>query len=71
VDGREFNNKESLFMSKFEIFKDRRGEYRFRLKAPNGRIIAVSEGYKYRKNVLRGINSVRVNCQEAEIVAVD
>ena len=31
---------------KFEITKDKRGEYRFRLKATNGQTIAVSEGYK-------------------------
>ncbi len=31
--------------AKFEIFRDRAGEYRFRLKAPNGGIIAVGEGY--------------------------
>jgi len=57
-------------MPKFEIFKDKKGEYRFRLIAKNGRTIAVSEGYKYRKNVLRGINSVRENCMDAEMVEV-
>ena len=30
----------------FEITKDTAGEYRFRLRAPNGEIIAVSESYK-------------------------
>ena len=31
---------------KFEIYKDKRGEHRFRLKAGNGEIILASEGYK-------------------------
>ena len=30
---------------KFEVYTDKAGEYRFRLKATNGQIIAVSEGY--------------------------
>ena len=36
-----------LGKAKFEIYKDKRGEWRWRLKAPNGRIMADSaEGYK-------------------------
>ena len=34
---------------KFELYTDRRGEYRFRLKAGNGEVIAVSEGYKSKR----------------------
>ena len=30
---------------KFEIYTDKAGEFRFRLKATNGQIIATSEGY--------------------------
>ena len=30
---------------KFEMYVDKAGEYRFRLKATNGEVIAVSEGY--------------------------
>lgn len=46
---------------KFEMYLDKAGEHRFRLKAKNGQIIAVSEGYKAKKNCLNGIESVRVN----------
>jgi uncharacterized protein YegP (UPF0339 family) len=46
---------------RYEIFKDKAGEYRFRLKAPNGEIIAVSEGYKEKKSCIHGIESVKRN----------
>ncbi len=41
-----------------EIFKDRKMEFRFRVKARNGRIIAQSEGYKTKKGCERGIDSL-------------
>lgn len=53
---------------KFEMYVDKRGEYRFRLKAKNGQIIAVGEGYTTKKNCLNGIESVRKNSQDAQIV---
>ena len=53
---------------KFEIYVDKAGEYRFRLKATNGQIIAVSEGYKAKASCENGIASVKKNAQEAEIV---
>ena len=37
---------------KFEMYLDKAGEHRFRLKAKNGQIIATSEGYKAKKAVL-------------------
>ena len=52
---------------KFEIFKDKAGEFRFRLKAKNGEIIAVSEGYKSMDNCKNGIESVRKNAVDAPI----
>jgi uncharacterized protein YegP (UPF0339 family) len=48
---------------KFEIFKDKKGETRFRLKAGNGQIILASEGYKRRASCTNGIESVRKNSQ--------
>ncbi len=53
---------------KFEMYTDKAGEYRFRLKATNGQIIAVSEGYKAKASCENGIASVRKNAEEAEIV---
>lgn len=52
---------------KFELYQDRAGEYRFRLKARNGAIIAVSEGYTTRAACENGIDSVRKNADEAEV----
>jgi len=46
---------------KFELFKDKAGEFRFRLKAGNGEIILASEGYKQRASAVKGIESVRKN----------
>ena len=46
---------------KFEVYEDKGGQFRFRLKAKNGQIIAASEGYKSLKSCLNGIESVRKN----------
>ena len=53
---------------KFEVYVDKAGEFRFRLKARNGEIIASSEGYKKMDSCLNGIESVRRNAPDAEIV---
>ncbi|MDD6189870.1 MAG: YegP family protein [Clostridiales bacterium] len=53
---------------KFEVYTDKAGEYRFRLKATNGQIIAVSEGYKAEASCLNGIESVKKNAPDAEII---
>ena len=53
---------------KFEIYTDKKGEFRYRLKAKNGQIIAVGESYKAKKSVLNGVESVRKNAAEGNIV---
>lgn len=53
---------------KFELYPDKAGRYRFRLKARNGKIIAVSEGYVSKAGCENGIQSVRENAPDAEIV---
>ena len=53
---------------KFEIYTDKAGEFRFRLKATNGQIIAVSEGYKAIASCLNGIESVKKIAVDAKIV---
>jgi len=57
--------------SKFEIYKDAGGKYRFRLKAPNGEIIAGSEAYTSKESCLNGIESVQENAPKAKIVEVE
>lgn len=54
---------------KFEVYADKKGELRFRLKAKNGEIIAVSEGYTAKASCLNGIESVRKNAADAVIEA--
>ena len=58
---------ETMTHPKFEMYEDKGGEFRFRLKARNGEIIAVSEGYKAKASCLNGIDSVKKNAAEAEI----
>jgi uncharacterized protein YegP (UPF0339 family) len=53
---------------KFEVYTDKAGEYRFKLKAPNGEVIAVSEGYSSKTSCMNGIESVRKNAPNAKIV---
>ena len=52
---------------KFEIYQSSNGEYRFRLKAGNGEIIAVSEGYKTKASAKNGIESVQKNAPGAAV----
>ena len=53
---------------KFEVYLDKKGESRFRLKAKNGEIIAASEGYASKASCMNGIESIRKNVENAEIV---
>jgi uncharacterized protein len=53
--------------AKFEINKDMAGEFRFKLVAVNGEIIAVSEGYTNKDGAMNGIESVRLNAPVAVI----
>ncbi|MBR3610179.1 MAG: YegP family protein [Oscillospiraceae bacterium] len=54
-------NAEKVTNPKFEIYNDKAGEFRFRLKARNGEIILASEGYKTKASCENGIESVRKN----------
>ena len=53
---------------KFEVYADKSGQVRFRLKATNGQVIAVSEGYKALASCMNGIESVKKNAPDAAIV---
>lgn len=56
---------------KFEIFIDNAGAFRFRLKAKNGEVIAVSEGYKGKASCFNGVESVKINAPNAIIEMID
>ena len=68
VEDQTVENFEQVKHPKFEMYTDKAGEFRFRLKATNGQIIATSEGYKAKASCLNGIESVKKNAPEAEIV---
>jgi uncharacterized protein YegP (UPF0339 family) len=52
----------------FEWYKDKKGKYRFRLRAANGEIIAVSEAYGSKEGCVNGIESVKKNAPMAKVV---
>lgn len=54
---------------KFEMYRDKGGEFRFRLKAKNGSIIAKSQGYSSKTNCKNGIESVKKNAATEEIIS--
>ena len=53
---------------KFEVYADKAGKFRFRLKAKNGQIVAVGEAYETKKAALAGVASVKKNAPGAKIV---
>lgn len=53
-------------MAKFEIYTDKKGEFRFRLKANNGQIIFASQGYNAKAGCKNGIESVKKNAQNED-----
>lgn len=56
---------------RFELFKDRKKLWRFRLRARNGRIIACSEAYNCKENAYGGIESIRNCVPDAVIIIVE
>ncbi|MDE6700097.1 MAG: YegP family protein [Acetatifactor sp.] len=71
LEDQTVENPETVTNPKFEVYTDKAGEYRFRLKARNGEIIAASEGYKAKASCLNGIESVRKNAPDAEVVKAE
>ena len=61
LEDQTVENFETVTNPKFEVYVDKAGEFRFRLKATNGQVIAVSEGYKAIASCLNGIESVKKN----------
>jgi hypothetical protein len=56
----------------FEVYRDSAGEWRWRLVASNGNIIADSgEGYSSKQGAERGIESVKRNAADAEVEFVE
>lgn len=68
IEDQTVENYEVQKHPKFEQYADKKGEFRFRLKATNGEIIATSEGYATKASCDNGIQSVIKNAPDAEIV---
>ncbi|MGA2682986.1 MAG: DUF1508 domain-containing protein [Candidatus Bathyarchaeia archaeon] len=49
-------------MSKFQVYKDAAGKFRFRLRAGNNQIVAVGEAYEQHASCINGIKSIQKNC---------
>ena len=67
VEDQTVEGFEKVKHPKYEVYMDKAGEYRFRLKARNGEVIAVSEGYKSKSSALNGIESIKKNAPDAAI----
>ncbi|MBR3841049.1 MAG: YegP family protein [Erysipelotrichales bacterium] len=68
VENQTVEGYETVKNPKFEVYTDKAGEFRFRLTAKNGQTIAVSEGYTTLDNCLNGVESVKKNAPEADVV---
>lgn len=71
VEDQTVENFEQLKHPKFELYQDKAGEYRFRLKAKNGEIIATGESYKAKASCLNGIDSIKRNAPESPVVKIE
>ncbi|MCQ2456392.1 MAG: YegP family protein [Clostridia bacterium] len=67
IEDQTVENFEEKKHPKFEVYLDKKGEFRFRLKAKNGEIIATGEGYKSKAGCLNGIESIKKNAPEAAV----
>lgn len=56
---------------KFELYKDRAGKWRFRLKAGNGQVIATGEAYESKSAAQNGIESIKRNAPDAPVVEIE
>lgn len=70
LEGIESVKKNSQKETAFEVFEDKKGGYRFRLKASNGEIIGQGESYNAKSGCSKGIESVRKNSADSKIVEV-
>ena len=70
VEDQTAENFEKKTCPKFEVFADKGGKFRFRLKARNGEIILASQGYASASSCLAGIESVKKNAADSKTTEV-
>jgi uncharacterized protein YegP (UPF0339 family) len=68
IEDQTIEDYKKLTNPKYEIYLDKEGKYRFRLKAMNGEIVAASQGYMSKDSCKKGIDSIYNNATAAEIV---
>lgn len=56
---------------KFEVYEDKAGKFRFRLKASNGQVVAVGEAYETKAAAKQGCESVQNAAAGASVVETD
>ncbi|MCL2315546.1 MAG: DUF1508 domain-containing protein [Actinomycetia bacterium] len=52
----------------FEVYQDKAGKFRFRLKAGNGQVVAVGEDYESKSNAIKGCEAVQRAAEDAKVV---
>ncbi len=57
--------------AKFEVYQDSKKQFRFRLKAANGEIVATGEAYTTKRACMNGIASIKKNAPIAEVVEIE
>ena len=67
VENQTVEGYETLKHPKFEVYQDKAEQFRFRLKAKNGQIIAISEDYTTLRKCLNGVASVQKNAADAPV----
>lgn len=68
VEDQTVEGFEEIKHPKFEVYTDKSGDTRFRLKATNGQIIGTGQGYASKAGCLKGIESIKKNSADASIV---
>lgn len=53
--------------AKFEVYEDKAGKFRFRLKAANGEVVAVGEAYETKDGAIKGTDAVKRAAADAEV----
>jgi len=71
IEDQTVEDAKTVTNPKFEVYQDKAGEFRFRLKARNGENILSGEGYAAKAGCLNGIDSIRRNAPEAAVVTIE
>jgi uncharacterized protein len=62
---------EATMAGRFEVYSDKAGKFRFRLKASNGQVVASGEAYESKAAAKDGCEAVQRAANGAEIVETD